>query len=199
MNLDLAKDRTWLDGYRAGEAWALERAFRTYARLVLVMVRQGTAGVGGRPGQDEEDLLQEVFARAMAPAARQAYSGLVPFSGYLRGFVRLVLLEAHRPAKAQLQDVLAEQAHPLDGWSPGDPLPDQVLMSQEERALVARFKEGLSPLDRAIIQSRFEQGLSQRDAADAVGSTRQVVRRRESHLVDALVRYLRQVGLMEKK
>jgi RNA polymerase sigma factor (sigma-70 family) len=190
----LMNDRAWLDAFRDGNARAMERVFRAYAPLVLHMVRRGAGGVSGVFGQDEQDLVQEVFARVLRAEARRKYTGLVPFSAYLRGYVRLVLLEKHRPVRAEVADVFAETAQPLDGWEPGTPLPDETLLNREQVDAVRAFKNGLSASQRALMETRFEQGVSQRDAAELLGTTRQILRREEGKLVNEFMAFMRRKG-----
>lgn len=182
-----------LTAFKAGDPKAMEHVFRTYARVVLHMVRRGTGRVPGQMGQDEEDLVHEVFSRVFKDEARARYTGLVPFSAYLRGFVRLVLLESHRPQREELADGVKDDATALDGWEPGQPLPEEWLLTQEQIAQVQRFKAGLTEAERTLIETRFEQGLSQRDAAEHLSLTRQIVRRAEDKLVRRFTEFLEQI------
>src|SRR5688572_7223832 len=119
--MDLSEDRAWLDAFRAGEAVALERVFRTYARYVCAIVRR--AGITDEAAQD--DLLHDVFVRVLSAEMRNRYDGLRPYASFLAGVVRNVVADHHRKGRRETEP-LDEEVHTFD-WSPGRQLPEEAL------------------------------------------------------------------------
>jgi len=193
----MSDDRPWLDGFRNGEPAALERTFRVYAPYALVILRRGfTASRGGYVNAVtdvdlQHDLLQEVFVRVLSPQVRQRYDGLRPFSVFLRGVVGNVMLEeARRQQKAMargpVEPVELEDLPEAAPWTPGTPLPEQAAISQQERSLMQDYLATLTPEERRFVGVRFEEGVSQRDAADALGLGRHMVRTLETRIREGL-------------
>jgi len=186
---DLCEDRAWLNDFRAGKRDALERLFRTYAPYVLAIVRRGYSGAhGGRvygiTNQDEQqELLQEVFVRVLSPHMRERYNGLTPYSAFLRAVVGNVMLEHVRKKTGSKLDFTDEIDDILpQPWSPGQALPDELFLEEQDRLMVQEFLATLDPPLRAFVAKRFMEGLSQRDAADVLGLGRQVVRTLETQV-----------------
>lgn len=196
--LDLGQDAAWLAQFRAGERGALERVFRLYAPYVSAILRSGTAHVCGgmcRVGDAEErqDLLQEVFVRVLGPVMRARYDHAYPYTAFLRGVVRNVMVEhVRRKMRHQARCVTLEEGMEpvLEHWAVGQPLPDELFASRAERQLMGQFLATLSRAERRLVDVRFEGGLSQRDAAEALGLGRQQVRRMEGELRARLEAFL---------
>lgn len=190
---DLSRDRAWLDGFRRGDAEALERVVRVYAPYAVVILRRGfMAARGGyvQPVLDpdaQHELLQEVFVRVLSPQVRERYDGLRPFSIFLRGVVGNVMLEdARRQQKAIARAADLDEISESDAWMPGTPLPDQAAISQEERAFVQDYLATLTPEERQFVVVRFQERNSQRDTAEALGMARHVVRALDEKIRDGL-------------
>lgn len=124
----------------------------------------------------QDDLLQEVFVRALGPVSRARYDGVRPYAAFLRAITGNVMLE-HVRAHMRNQARFSSDENALDdAWTPEQPLADAVFLSAQERALGKAFFATLSPELQAFVQARFVDGLSQRDAAEALGLGRQQVR-----------------------
>src|SRR3954451_9913054 len=100
-----AADRLLLDAFRRGDRAALTTVYFHYVDDIAAIVRNGfsipTSGVRVRGASDEpteRDLIQEVFARAFAPRARDAYDGIRPYGAYLRRIAKNLRIDRPRPA-----------------------------------------------------------------------------------------------------
>lgn len=196
---DLSQDRAWLAGYRAGEVAALERVFRSYAGYAFAIIRRGAGQHGQQaPGvldpTEQDELLQEVFVRVLAPETRARYDGLRPFAPFLASIVRHVVLDhARRQRRLRARQVDADpDDDALARWSPGQPLADEALMAEQDRRLVAAFVAELGAQAQQLVALRFEQGLSQREVAVQLGLGRQVVRTLEHKIRERLRSFLAQ-------
>ena len=137
------------------------------------------AGVAGRADEAAE-LVQEIFARVFSTSCRLGFDGLRDFGPYLFAIARNTLADWARrrgreipagwveAAESVLPEPLAEEDAP---WADPDTM-----------ALVGRYIEALPPLERKVHEALYVRGLSQRDAAEALGLTRQRVRTLEGRL-----------------
>src|SRR4051812_19808322 len=85
-------DRATLDRFRAGDRSALTIVYRHHARSVGVAAARGfsfRAGdevhrfAGYRSPHEQQDAVQEVFARAFSESGRRGYNGITPYGAYL--------------------------------------------------------------------------------------------------------------------
>jgi RNA polymerase sigma-70 factor (ECF subfamily) len=184
-----AENPKLLRPFRAGERGALEEVYWAYVDKVERSVRFGAGGgAGGRgtpPAADLADVVQEVFVKAFAPNARQAYDGERPYGPYLLAIARNLLIDWARVRQREVPTELdtlerAESVQP-------PPHADPWTLDAVESCL-----SQLPPDLLAVHQKRFVEGLSQRHAAEALGIGRQVVRTLEDRLRDMLRRRLAQ-------
>jgi RNA polymerase sigma factor (sigma-70 family) len=186
---DICEDRAWLDAFRAGEKAALERVFCTYAPpLAGYLRRRGIVNM-----QDQDDILQEVFAQVLSPHMRQRYDGVRPYAAFLRGVTAHVCVD-HVRARGVVanRSVAFEDDHhdALDAWSPRQPMPDEVVETTQEHGLVDAFVATLDPEEKKVVNARFVESLSQRDAATHTGLSRQQLRTLEARLLQKLKNFL---------
>ena len=185
--------------FRAGDPPALEEVYWAYVGKIEGIVRHGVAvpGTGGRVGgsgrhrADLADLVQEIFIRAFAPPARQAYDGLRDYGPYLFTVARHVVIDWGRRQGREIPTLDVD----LEGLveAPGPPLPEEAAAGDLD--IVRRYLDQLSAELRAVHQVRYEQGLSQREAADRLGVSRQQLRTLEDHLRTGLRRALKRSEL----
>lgn len=201
---DLSEDRAWLDAFRRGEEEALERVFRTYAPLVATILQRGTRlEAGFAPGvaiDRVQDLLHDVFVRALNEKTRQSYDGLRPYGPFIAQIARRTLIDHHRKhtnreRRTELSDDLETYDRAVDDWRPGSPLPDAAVVSNESRTQVRAFLATLPEDDQKLVQLRFVEGLSQRDAAEASGTSRQRLRTWEKQIREKLRAFLQESGI----
>jgi RNA polymerase sigma factor (sigma-70 family) len=183
-------DRDLLRDFREGHRWALERVYWAYIDKVERIVRFGfvrgdsvlLSGVGNAP-VELRDLVHEVFIKTFAPDARRSYDGIRPFAPYLYAVARNVLADWGRrvgrevPTESPVIEAALEVAEPEDPPAYAD---------ERTIAIVERFIRELPDDLRALHEQRSIAGLSQREAADALGITRQVLRTMETRLRDML-------------
>jgi RNA polymerase sigma-70 factor (ECF subfamily) len=184
-----------LQRFRAGEPGALEAVYRTYVDRVAGILRFGfrvastSAIVSGLTGNahDTADLVQEVFMKAFAPAARLAYDGLRDYAPFLYAIARNVAVDwARRGGREVLVGWAGlERAEELAPSDDEPPWADEVTMS-----IVNRYVERLDDELRPVHEARYRDGLSQRDAAEKLGIGRQRLRTLEARLRDGLRRAL---------
>lgn len=197
-----AGDRPLLDAFRRGDRAALTTVYFHYVDDIAAVVRLGFsvpgtgARVRGAPDeQAERDWVQEVFARAFAPRAREAYDGLRPYGSYLRQIARNMMIDRARAASYRVPVPLDEAAAELviepdvaeadPGW-------------QERRRLTVAYIEGLAPELQQLVKVRFEDEMSQNQAAAALGISRRRVRTLEARIQRGLRTVLRRAGLWQK-
>jgi RNA polymerase sigma-70 factor (ECF subfamily) len=194
-------DRALLDGFRKGDREALTRVYYHYVDDVAALVRRGfvvaAAGPihvpGARDREAERELTQEVFVRAFAAPARQAYDGLRPYRPYLLRIARNLLVDRARAARHDVPfDELAEH-----GAEPAAAAPEvEDVHWQQLRAATQEYVAGLDEELRRFIEARFAQERSQRDAAAQLGLSRRRVRTLEQRAQRGLRRWLRKRGLL---
>jgi RNA polymerase sigma-70 factor, ECF subfamily len=194
----LRSDRQRLLRFRQGDRAALEEVYWAYVDEVVRVGRCGLRARGGTrvPGvaraHELPDLVQEVFARAFAPAARAAYDGVRDYAPYLVRLAANALIDRHRKLgrelvmdEGDLQGAL--EVAPPDGESAAWLEPELVRHT-------GSYLAELGPELRAIYEKRFVAGLSQRDAAEALGLTRPRLRTLEARLCEGLEAWLRRQG-----
>jgi RNA polymerase sigma factor (sigma-70 family) len=176
-------DAELLARYRRGDPGALAAVYRLYVTRVQRAVRRRLWRMGhavpGLPecAVEEADLVQEVFARAFAPAARLRYDGLRDYDHYLFGIAGKLLADRARRRAREIpvdEAVLEAAAGPDEGLDHG---PEVAILG-----LVKRYLAGLPEALRAVHHARHDRGLSQRQAAAWLGVTRQNLRTLESQL-----------------
>jgi RNA polymerase sigma-70 factor (ECF subfamily) len=184
-------NRVLLNDFREGRRAALEQVYWAYVSKVEGIIRFGfvrsdhvAIGGVGNAGPELRDLVQEVFARAFAPDARRAYDGLRPFAPYLFAIARNVLADWRRRSGREVPTEWQSLEAAVNGL-PQEELPQEELPAYADEATVAvveRFLRELPPELRDLHHQRLTLGLSQRDAADALGISRQNLRTLEDRL-----------------
>jgi RNA polymerase sigma factor (sigma-70 family) len=191
----LRGDRDAVERFRRGDRRVLERVYSAYVDHIGRLIRwyvwnRGRHRLDAAFGFD--DLVQDVFARAFARSAREAYDGARSYGPYLFTIARNVVTNALRTggpfdyrSQAPFAPVAVE-ASPLDGDSPwADP---SVL------GTVRAYLAGVSPEIAAVHHHRYVRGLSQAAAATALGFSRQRLRTLEKKLRSGLRRELQRAA-----
>lgn len=186
--MDLRDDRSWLDAFRRGEHPALERVFRAYAPLAFAVVRRRLAAT---PGVSADDVVQDVFIRLFSDRARAQYDGIRPFGALVRVVAGNTCVDHLRKLRPQeVQSAAPNDEADFEQWMPGAPLPDDVLVNQQQKERAQAFLADLPQDQRALFQLRFQQQMSQLDAARALGLSRQSARTLETRLREQVERFL---------
>jgi RNA polymerase sigma factor (sigma-70 family) len=187
-------DPAFLDAFRRGERWALERVYRAHVRAIdrylTALAHAAHAPELIQPGSIA-DLLQEVFVRALSPGARAAYDSDRPYAPYLRRIAKNLLIDQLRARGRSVEESLEvlpdSDSIPSDYREPADPRVNAVLAS---------YLAGLTPDLRGIYDQRFVLGNSQETACAALGITRRRLRTDEARLLSGLRRALLHNGIM---
>ena len=180
------------NGFRRGDTAVLECLYWEHIDLVEQVLARGFVTRDGRnvPGvEDEEprgDLMQEVFLKAFSVTTRATFDPAYDFRRYLLAIGRNVLVDFHR--RSGRQPVTVDPAGDLGEALDATTEPEwcaPALVGVVEGYVAAL----VSPL-REVHELRFVRGKSQRDAARALGVSRQNLRTFEARLKDGLRRAL---------
>ena len=195
-----AENRPLLDAFRRGDRTALSTVYFHYVDDIAALVRNGfslpATGArvhGASDDQTLRDVVQDVFTRAFAPRARDAYDGIRPYRAYLRRIARNLMIDRARASDATV---------PLDSGDgelviePEAPEVDSAWLA--ERRETAAYVAGLAPELQSLVKLRFEDELSQEEAAAALGVSRRRVRTLEARVERGLRHALRRAGLWQK-
>lgn len=141
-----------------------------------------------------ENVLLEVFARALEPRTRAIYDGQRPFEVFLMGIARNVLLEQLRNREDAAGDELGAVVDEAMTQEPTDV--HSLFEDREVSALLAAFRKGLQGDEAKLYELRFVDALTQDQAAAKLGQTRIQVRRREQKLRASLLEWLKSNGYL---
>lgn len=197
------------EAFRRGERAALTRIYREYAPRLFELLRTGFSFESG--GQQlffrgfplcwqRENAVQEVFVRAFATRARQAYDGRRPYHNYLLAIARNFVMDQFR--KRQFSFAPLEQIPQVDiqvsTGSGESTTPEDDAIQREMMARVAAFKIGLSPEERQVFDLRFDSGQSIEKTALELGVTEYRVKKTEKRLRDSFLRWMKRQGFFER-
>jgi RNA polymerase sigma factor (sigma-70 family) len=183
--------RALLDAFRKGERAAMAEVYGTYVGDVGRLLQRGCRLGGGHtlPGvrepQRHRDLVQEVFLKAFAAPARQAYDGLRDYRPYILRIARNLLVD-----EARTGGRLIPVEEPMDEVEIVEEVPEENLEWRRLRAATLEFCAATKSPLREFIQLRFVEDLSQRDLAEKMKVTRRQVRTWEEQVRADLQRYL---------
>lgn len=138
---------------------ALEREFVAHREAVLGMLRVQFSGVG-----DHEDLYQEAWAEAIERQARgeviNNFRALLKVIAWRRA-CDLYRKRVPVPTEAA-QELLEQVADP-------EPLPDEVMDSRVDAAVIKRIVAEVGPREAAIVKLRFDLGLTTKEITEVLG------------------------------
>jgi RNA polymerase sigma-70 factor, ECF subfamily len=200
----LSADADLLRSFREGDREALARVYRAYvgsvAQAVNGSLRRYGYDEGGRRWRllagELPDLVQEVFMRAFEPGARRRFDGIREYGPYLGQIARNVVVDFLRRKRRQ---VLVVPIPIEDAASARLPSRDDTEAREhsETVALVGSYVARLPPEIRRVHEALYVAGMSQREAAEALGLGRQVIRTLESRLREGLRDALSQVERLQ--
>jgi RNA polymerase sigma-70 factor (ECF subfamily) len=122
--------------------------------------------VGNR--EDAEDLVQDAFLKLLAAAPR--YRPTASFRTYLCCIISRLCLDYNQKRRHTISDELPECEDPT-------PLPDKMLVSEEQTAAVRRCVALLPTNQRLAIILRYYEGQSYKEIASAMCTTEKSVER----------------------
>jgi RNA polymerase sigma-70 factor (ECF subfamily) len=167
--------------FRMGEAAALGEV---YARHAPDVARAARRFLGARGHLDDvEDVVQEVFSKALSPNVRSVFDGTRRFGPYLGSLARNLLVDwARKRGRELVVDDLGSFVDDAVGQ-----FTRRSAIAEARRALgccVARLPSEL----RRIYELRYLEGKTQRAVCATLGLSRQELRTRELHLLRGLRR-----------
>ncbi len=201
----LEKNRALLDGFRRGERAALARVFRSYAGDVARLFRRGVklqvdgalVIVGQNLAEHEiEVLVQETFVKAFHPKARESFDGVRPYGAWLATIARNILVDRARRLRREAKVVC--HVEDIDGIEDAGSIdPTWQLEEAALAKILATFEASLDEMDRALFRLRVREGRTHKEAAQSLGITVIMVRRRDARLRVLLLARLRADGFLQ--
>jgi RNA polymerase sigma factor (sigma-70 family) len=202
----LDTDPELLHRFREGDRSALDCVYYAHCADVLRLVRQGFVLRGPPPvhirglvdPDEQQDVVQEVFAKAFSPSARHSYDGWRPYRPFLLQIARNVRIdyERRRWREVPLLDVTGTGsnaatmvAHLLT--SPSEQAPDELLDRERTKSTAAFLFAQLDPESQRFALLRFVDDLSQDEVARKMVVTRRRVRTLEGRVRRGMKRRLR--------
>jgi RNA polymerase sigma factor (sigma-70 family) len=189
-------------GIRDGLPDAMHWVYRHYRCHVLRVVRNGFVIPNPRPTfvpgvwdqATREDIVQDVFLKALEERARRAYDVLRPYRPYLLASARHVCIDRARQRRTRERAADAtwvrgpRSSSELVLWTDvtSSPLPDEWEDRLERAHHCAALEALLPTLDaemRTYHHLRFGNGLSQTEVACRMGTSRRRVRTLEHRLL----------------
>jgi RNA polymerase sigma factor (sigma-70 family) len=183
-------DPSLLAGFRGGCPQALARLYRYYAPAMSLYLRSlAYRSAAPELGQDSAlaDLVQEVFVRAFAPAARARYTPAAGLRAYLYTVARHCLVDLLRKRR---HEILMENAGALNDVAGRAVDPWHDSGTARRAGIVSSYLAVLPVPLKQLYELRFVLGLSQEQASRALCLSRRRVRTLEGHLYRGLRRVL---------
>jgi RNA polymerase sigma-70 factor (ECF subfamily) len=203
MPLDGARLHRFRDGDRA----TLGELYRQHVPGVASFLRRGFSYSSGSRilrfrGYTQpfelDNALQETFARAFRPAARQGYDGLRPYRSYLYAIARNVVVDELRqrdPAAPRDAEPLVEELAVEDD---GQPLSAEArFLGGELARLYGEFVGALDGGDASFFLTRFGDQRTRQCAGQACGLSLMQSRTKERRLRERFLRFLQSHGYLE--
>jgi RNA polymerase sigma-70 factor, ECF subfamily len=178
-----------LRAFRDGDRDALSQVYWAYIERVESFVRHGMPW--GR--SEVVDVVQDAFIRAFETRARLSYDGLRDYGPYLSTICRNLIIDR---ARRRGREVSTEEFPIAETADQGPPSEEGAPWSDPKTmAVVEAFLSTLAPPLRDVHEHRYVRGMPQREAAEALGISRQQLRTREAKLRDGLAAALRKAGV----
>jgi RNA polymerase sigma factor (sigma-70 family) len=174
--------------------------YSRYAPKVLRVVSRGfsVSGVGGHPAglvwvrpEDQADVVQEVFVKALAPRARARYDPTRDYEPYLLMITRNTMIDwvRQRSAFGRLRQATSVVSGALTPGLAPPPWQDERNVSAAEQ-----YVRGLQGQLREVYRLRYTEDRSQEQAAREIGTSRQRLRTLERRLREGLAEVLQEPG-----
>lgn len=198
----LVEDKVLLEGFRRGESEALREVYLHYAPALYRFLQEGfsfssrgtwyrVSGITDRV--EQENLVQETFARCLAEGPRRSYDGKRPFLPYLKMACQRVFLAEKRLLK-WIDTSHTEEA--LQALPSKAPSVERAIESEEVQALLEQALTGLSAREQEVFRAIYEEGESQQQAATRLGLGRMQVRTSLKAIRKALLEVFKETGYL---
>lgn len=206
-----------LAAFKRGDKAVLTALYRAHVAAVSTLVRRGFSfNSKGKMlrfrGFDEPSLLQEIvqesFLRAFKDSARERYDGQRAFAPYLMGITKnyiidevrrsqtfaqyFVQLGALMDAQDEGQIAYLERVKVDDGLSS----PELLATRRQLQSSLSAFLEQLDPIEAQIVEDHMLGPLGQEEIADALGISRNDVRKHIRIIRERLLKHLKAGGFI---
>ena len=204
--------------FRRGDRATLAAVYEAHVGAVEAMLRRGftftSRGAMVRfrgfwqPFRLQE-AIQDGFMHAFRQRARERYDGEQPYAPFLMAVVRNRVLDELRKEQTYARYVVSassvaapeeDASSALDRLSAdsdqGHDPEFEAASAQLSRSLTA-FLSGLDPDDASLVSDHLAGELTQQEMADALGESRNDVRKRIRELRARLLRHLKSDGLID--
>ena len=181
-----------LCAFRRGERSALERIYRLHARDVERYARHVLVKLGRFTAADLADVVQDVFIRAFSDGARAQYDGERGYGPFLLRIAHNIIIDwARRWGRQSRKDLVFR--HLAGDLSNGDDGPGVSTppFDGELVAIADTYVRTLPAELRSVHHFRYVVALPQRQAAEALGISRQSLRTLERRLIVGLRQLLK--------
>jgi RNA polymerase sigma-70 factor (ECF subfamily) len=163
--------------------------------MISVAIRR----LPGQPGEDVEDVIQEVFLHLFK--ALQHYDPLRPLEAYIVEIARRVKINRVRMGAAAKRGGLNPRHRRVDAHGSSDegagtvqvsatgPDQERLLMHAQEASLLRTALRAISEACRRLLAYRFDNGLSYKEIADALQEKEGTLRVRLQRCLSSLARH----------
>ena len=222
MDNELHEDRALLQAFREGDPKTLGQLYQRFAPVLGRFIAGGFSTTSdGRAIRIQVDdpnermeIVQETFARAFTERSRLAYDGYRPYGPYLVRICRNLVIDhvraRRRHARVFVPDEpigdepdaptridMASDVSVADHLKTGGAA--QVDASRRELAReLDAFLKTLGSKEREMLRLYYEDDSSQRDAARAMGLTRNQIRTLVSRVRRSLLEHMVQAGVIHQ-
>jgi RNA polymerase sigma-70 factor (ECF subfamily) len=178
--------------FRRADHDALERVYRLHVGDVERVVRRALLRIGRLQAANLADIVQDVFEKAFSIAGREGYDGSRDYLPYLMTITHNAFIDWTRRLGREIPgshiiEVLERNAEA--------PASEEPIFTSSIIALTNNYLAELPAELLAVHRQRFGLAIPQRQAAEALGISRQSLRTLEKKLVAGLRRRLHQAGL----
>ena len=199
----LQKDPELLRRFRAGEPRALTTAYNHYTEVLARFLVGGFGFTsngqsmyfdGVRERYDLHDIMAETFRRAFERRARLAYSGLSPYSAFLKTIARNLTIDylrsSSRMVAREIEDSELDQAPTST--------PERRFEHAELGHLMGSFIGDLPQIEQRFIELRYHEEMTQMAVASRMKKSRRWVRTLEKDLRKRLLVHMENTGYVPR-
>lgn len=214
--MELKESPELVERFRDGDRGVLDALYRAHVDAVARMLRDGfTFSSDGRTVRFRgftqpfrlQEAVQDGFIHAFRAQARQAYDGTRAYGPYLRTIVRNRLIDRFRrqqleaslfvqPARVAHDDETEQEALDRLAQTPSATSPESQAWQNQLSEVLAGFIDELEPTEQAIVRRHMMGELTQQEMADALGVSRNDVRKHIRLIRQALLRRLKSAGVI---
>lgn len=214
--MELLENSEQIEAFRRGDRAVLEEVYRHYVDDVEAMLRGGFTFTsqgetvrfrGIREPFRLQEAVQESFIKAFRESARQAYDGSRAYRPYLFTIARNLIIDQYRrkSLESQLFVHLGDMAYQDEDDSSvlgrlaadgGEPSPEETAWQNQLAGSLRAFIDELDTIESRILQEYLLGSQTQQGMADALGVSRNDVRKHIREIRSRLLRHLKSEGII---